>query len=138
MPASSSAQPLYDHERPRRRPAPDWGGDELFDAVPRRRFARTQRDAPAVAELPAPEPAELEAPAPARRQRLMAEDELVASAPPARRTVTITGHPGRSASLERPRPRTVEQRIHARPDRLAAWAFALSVLLIVIALATSG
>lgn len=106
MPAGQ-AHSLYDHERPRRRPAPDWGGDDLFDAVPRRRFAREA----------SPEPS---------------------SPPPARRTVTITGHPGRSGALGRSRPRTVEQRIHARPDRIAAWAFALGLLLIVIAVATSA
>lgn len=112
MPATS-ADLLYDHERPRRSPAPDWGGDDLFDAVPRRRFART------VAEPPAATPAQT---------------------PPARRTVTITEHPGRSSAVARPRPRslTIEQRIHARPDRLAAWAFALGLLLIAIAVATSA
>lgn len=136
MPASS-AQSLYDHERPRRRPAPDWGGDELFDAVPRRRFARVED----VEEVEAPAAVELEAPAPARHLRVVEEAELVSLAPPARRTVTITGSPtppARSANVERPRARTLEQRIHARPDRLAAWAFALGLMLIVIAVATSG
>jgi hypothetical protein len=51
--------------------------------------------------------------------------------------VTITGHPGRVDVVRRDRgPRTVEQRIHARPDRVAAWACALGVLLICMALLT--
>ena len=145
MPASP-AQNLYDHERPRRRrPAPDWGGDELFDAVPRRRFARVEEReaeatalAPALAPAPALVPAELGAPQPVRHLRVVEDAELVSIAPPARRTVTVTGHPGRSASLERPRARTMEQRIYDRPARFAGWAFALSLLLIVIAVATSG
>lgn len=120
MPASS-AQPLYDHARPRRRPAPDWGGDELFDAVPRRRFARG--DEASAPEAPAPE-------APERHLRVAEEPEPPAPAPaPA---------PLRPAVVQRPRPRTLEQRIYARPAGLAAWAFALSLLLIVIAVATSG
>lgn len=135
MPASL-ARDLYDHERPRprRRPAPDWGGDELFDAVPRRRFARVDEAHPAEVEA---EP-ELDAPVPVRHLRVVEDAELVSLAPPARRTVTITGHPGRSASLERPRARSMEQRIHARPASFAGWAFALGLLLIVIAIATSG
>ena len=136
MPASP-ARDLYDHERPRgrRRPAPDWGGDELFDAVPRRRFARAEpiEELEAIDETP-----ELDAPAPVRHLRVVEDAELVATAPPVRRTVTITGQPGRSASLERPRPRSMEQRIHTSPASFAGWAFALGLLLIVIAIATSG
>jgi hypothetical protein len=140
MPASP-ARDLYDHERPRprRRPAPDWGGDELFDAVPRRRFARVEDvEVQAEAEPALERTPELDAPAPVRHLRVVEDAELVSTAPPARRTVTITGHPGRSASLERPRARTMEQRIHTRPASFAAWAFALGLLLIVIAIATSG
>jgi hypothetical protein len=58
-----------------------------------------------------------------------------------RRTVRIGGRP--EGSLEAARfhreharrpPRTAHERVGARPDRLAMWAFALGMLLIVIAL----
>ena len=63
---------------------------------------------------------------------------------PERRTVKIGGHP--EGSLEaaryqrdrarRPR-RTAHERIGHRPDRIAMWAFALGLLLILIALLTA-
>lgn len=148
MPAASAPDgAVFDHETEtpsgRRRPAPDWGADDLFDQVPRRRFSRTGEGAPArrrshetgpaVASAPRPAPVE-EQPA-ARR----AEHEP-AAVPAGRRTVTITGRPGpafapRTAGPARSRgPRSVEERIGSRPDRIAAWAFALGVLLIVLAL----
>lgn len=129
--AASPTQPFYDRERTSRRPAPDWGGDDLFDAVPRRRFTRA----------PLPEPPGATAPVGTGHpdeQPVVGPEALSApSAPPARRTVVITGQPGRSTAVERHRPSRLEQRIHARPDRLAAWAFALCVFLIIVALATS-
>jgi hypothetical protein len=63
---------------------------------------------------------------------------------PERRTVKIGGRP--EGSLEASRyqrdrarrpPRTAHERIGARPDRLAMWAFALGLLLIVIAILTA-
>jgi hypothetical protein len=57
---------------------------------------------------------------------------------PPRRTVTITGRPGEAHRPVRRRPpRTASERVGARPDRIAAWAFALGMLLIVIAVATA-
>ena len=63
---------------------------------------------------------------------------------PERRTVKIGGHP--EGSLEaaryqrdrarRPR-RTASERVGHRPDRIAMWAFALGLLLIVIAILTA-
>lgn len=109
-------------ERPRgrrRRPAPDWGGDELFDQVPRRRFARGQ-------------------------------DELLrgdAGAGAGAGTASLGGAeppfapqepgPARAARVPKGRVRSVEQRLTRSPDRIAAWAFALGLLLILVALATS-
>jgi hypothetical protein len=77
-------------------------------------------------------------------------EELAVPAPekgqgvPERRTVKIGGHP--EGSLEaaryqrdrarRPR-RTAGERIGHRPDRIAMWAFALGLLLIVIAILTA-
>lgn len=128
MPAdpSRSAGALFDREhaglvegsRRRRRPAPDWGGDELFDHVPRRRFARAEQERPAPGGRPAAEP--------------------VTST--AVRTPTGSGGGSGAVNASRrfePRSRTVEQRIAASPARLAAWAFALGLLLILIAVATS-
>ena len=63
---------------------------------------------------------------------------------PERRTIRIGGRP--EASLEASRyqrdrarrpPRTAHERIGARPDRIAMWAFALGLLLIVIAILTA-
>ena len=51
-----------------------------------------------------------------------------------RRTVVITGHP-----LPARRRRTVAaRRIQARPDRIALWAFLLSLFLVFVAVATAN
>ncbi|MGH2947637.1 MAG: hypothetical protein ACRDPC_15535, partial [Solirubrobacteraceae bacterium] len=56
-----------------------------------------------------------------------------------RRTVKIGGRPGElPTSRSRRPPRTVGERVGPRPDRVAAWAFALGLLLIVIAVATAN
>ena len=57
-----------------------------------------------------------------------------------RRTVKIGGRPAEfhSASTRRRPPRTVHERLGPRPDRIAAWAFALGLLLILIAVATAS
>jgi hypothetical protein len=72
--------------------------------------------------------------------------EVEEEAPPApkseRRTVRIGGHPEgsleaarfhRDHSRRRP-PRTAQERVGARPDRIVMWAFALGLLLILIAI----
>jgi hypothetical protein len=63
---------------------------------------------------------------------------------PERRTVKIGGRPEGSleaARYQRDRarrpPRTAHERIGARPDRIAMWAFALGLLLIAIAILTA-
>jgi hypothetical protein len=63
---------------------------------------------------------------------------------PARRTVQITGRPAeppvvrRLVEVERRRPAApVAERFSARPDRLAAWAVLLGLVLVLVAL-TSG
>jgi hypothetical protein len=61
-------------------------------------------------------------------------------APGGRRTVMISGRP---EGVARPRPerhrppRTVAERLGPRPERIVAWAFALGLLLIIIAIATA-
>ncbi len=145
MPTAAPDHAVFDHEteapKGRRRPAPDWGGDELFDHVPRRRFAQSADGAqarrhshePAAATAAPARPAPVEELIAARR----AEYEPPSVPPGGRRTVTITGRPGPAFAPRTPRPRsprTVEERIGSRPDRIAAWAFALGVLLIILAL----
>jgi pyruvate/2-oxoglutarate dehydrogenase complex dihydrolipoamide acyltransferase (E2) component len=150
-------QVVYDHETEtsggrRRRPVADWGvGEEMFDHLPRRRFNRAgepqrreshPRERAAVA-APAAAPA---APAPAP----------VAEAPQPRPdavevepridtfdgccTVVISGRPGETAApaVRRRAPRTVGERVSHRPDRIAMWAVALGMLLILIAILTAG
>lgn len=62
-----------------------------------------------------------------------------------RRTVTVTGHPDaamrtqRAMESRRRRPGpSLDDRIGHRPDRIAAWAFALGLLLILIAVVTAN
>ncbi len=66
-------------------------------------------------------------------------------APDGRRTVQIRGrlddapHPGpRRRHAPHPAPVTVGERLGARPDRVAGWAFAFCVLVILIAATTAG
>jgi hypothetical protein len=57
-----------------------------------------------------------------------------------RRTVKIGGRPAEfhSAPARRRPSRAVHERVGPRPDRIAAWAFALGLLLILIAIATAN
>lgn len=147
----------------RRRAAPDWGGDDLFDHVPRRRFVRGDdglhhgQDRPAHQDdvdrladhARRPAAGHVEAGPPRSRPRpvqelvLAREAEYAPTGPTTaavegRRTVTVTGRPGpafapRTSGPARHRPRTMEERIGGRPDQIAGWAFALGILLILIA-----
>lgn len=67
-------------------------------------------------------------------------DGIVRGGVEGRRTVKIGGRPADFySSPTRRRPsRTVHERLGARPDRIAAWAFALGILLILIAIATAN
>ena len=187
---------VYDHtddeQRParRRRKAADWGvGEEIFDHMPSRRFARRgeeheiprggaedgrrtiviERDDPAP---PADEASQADEAFASREEALRArrthdavwggdepfadarastaaeaaadadapavEDEPLRGGVEGRRTVKIGGRPGDPyGSSERRRPpRTVHERLGPRPDRIAAWACALGLLLILIAILT--
>jgi hypothetical protein len=170
----------------------DWGGDELFTRMPRR---RPVDDAPAprfrpslIVSDPAPEPAERErlrrplalveppadrtAPADHPRtggQQAMREraerlglsvvepsggepshrfDEsgsLIEREPAGRPTKVITGRPGDAprplpvvrSERRRRSPRTPAEWIGPRPERIVGWAFALGILLILIAITTA-
>jgi hypothetical protein len=116
---------FYDHESDGeltlgRRAVADWGGDDVFSHAARRRFSRAQRPPRRASGPVAPPKTE-----------------------PVRKTVTITGHPGALAhtprpSLERRRPqRSVTERVGHRPDHVAAFAFAMGLLLILVAIATA-
>ena len=80
-----------------------------------------------IGDPPAPEP--------------RAADTAAPPAPGERRTIRIGGRPEGSleatrAQRRRP-PRTAHERVGPRPDRVAAWAVALGVLLILIAILSS-
>jgi hypothetical protein len=149
---------VYDHETAesrggrRRRPVADWGvGEEMFDRLPRRRFGRGaephRRDSHPRERQPAPIAtplADLPAPGPVREHRVeepKAAAESRVDSLDGRRMVVISGRPGDSATpaVRRPRaPRTVGERVSHRPDRIAMWAVALGMLLILIAILTAG
>jgi hypothetical protein len=157
---------LYDHETPeapRRRVADDWGIDESFPRVRGRRFARTHEGPPRARRRPVEDwgadeafeppvrrdPEELVAAA--ESARAQTEEFVSVDAPEpvvvqeGRRTIRINGRPGEvseiapftSAARRRRPPRTVEERLAGDPTRIIAWAFALGILLILIALLTS-
>ena len=151
---SQSEAPLYDHaqdlELEIERPLPDWGGDEVFATVPRRRRVahtspRANGAGPSTLDerrhfgqshaAVAPDP-----PAEADRGRDSSRDASEMSpeyevGPGGRRTVVITGRP---FDHPRRRPsRTVEERIAHRPDRVAAWAVGLGFGLVIAAIATA-
>jgi len=101
------------------------------------RFTLADEPAPVAVREPAPT-----APGPAAAEvdiAPRAELDTVAHPAEGRRTVVIRGRgaePSRPSRRERP-PRTVGERLGPRPDRLAAWAVALGVLLILIAILTA-
>lgn len=67
-------------------------------------------------------------------------DGIVRGGVEGRRTVKIGGRPAEfySPPARRRPSRTVHERLGPRPDRIAAWAFALGILLILIAVATAN
>jgi hypothetical protein len=69
-------------------------------------------------------------------------DGIVRGGVAGRRTVKIGGRPaefhGTPARARRRPPRTVHERLGPRPERIAAWAFVLGLLLILIAVATAN
>ena len=65
-------------------------------------------------------------------------DGVVRGGVEGRRTVKIGGRPAEFHSAPRRPSRAVHERVGPRPDRIAAWAFALGLLLIIIAIATAS
>jgi hypothetical protein len=129
--------------RPAREPAEElWGADAPFappaepaDADDTEFVAASggQHDTGEFAPVESPE--ELEA-APAQT------DGIVRGGQEGRRTVKIGGRPaefyGPPARARNRPPRAMHERLGPRPDRVAMWAFALGILLILIAIATAN
>jgi hypothetical protein len=170
--ASRFAAALFDQHSDERR-IPDWGGDELFTRMPRRRAVddapppRFRASAPeparALALVGAPPERRREVPSAEwagqrDRRRASASAEDLPEPAPARAATdavpettgarphvkVITGRPEplplpRSVTTPtRRRPaRTPAEWVGARPDRIVAWAFALGLLLILIAISTA-
>jgi hypothetical protein len=69
-------------------------------------------------------------------------EEIVRGTQEGRRTVKIGGRPtefyGPPARARQRPPRTMQERLGPRPERIAAWAFALGLLLILIAIVTAN
>jgi hypothetical protein len=133
----------------RRRHEEVWAGDEPFaDEGAREATSARADDSPGVADAPLGD----EAVAPSGRfaqagfdERFTPHDEdtpdgIVRGGVQGRRTVKIGGRPAEfhSASGRRRPSRTVHERVGPRPDRIAAWACALGLLLILIAIATAS
>jgi hypothetical protein len=116
-----------------------WAGDEPF-ADPAEASAADEF----VDERAADEGAVSEAPGSygeaAERYAATVSDGIVRGGVEGRRTVKIGGRPAEfhSASTRRRPARTMHERLGPRPDRIAAWAFALGLLLILIAIATAS
>jgi hypothetical protein len=115
-----------------------WAGDEPFADEARGEPDRAWADAED--EQPLAEERDLaEAFAPDVVARSM-PDGIVRGGVEGRRTVKIGGRPAEfySAPGRRRPSRAVHERVGPRPDRIAAWAFALGLLLILIAIATAS
>jgi hypothetical protein len=118
-----------------------WGGDEPFAAghAPEPEVEDRWAAADAWAAEHVTPIEELEAPEDDAERR---DDGIVRGGVEGRRTVKIGGRPaefhGTPARARRRPPRTVHERLGARPERIAAWAFALGLLLILIAVATAN
>jgi len=114
----------------------DWTADEPVGAA----WAHAEAAAAAAdsfaGEAPAAAPEPARAPSPDA-----AGERIVRGGVEGRRTVKIGGHPAQQfhSTPARRRPsRTVHERVGPRPDRIAAWAFALGLLLIIIAIVTGS
>jgi hypothetical protein len=159
---SASAGPERDEHpgSPRRRsPVADWGGDNLFNHVPRRRFTRpgvgahTRRpSASPITSHRLRRNADFAAPVGYRGAEMRdgessvgtlggaphsaAEPSLITIyEPEARLTPAPTA--GGATARGRRRPRSVDERVGPRPDRIAALAFVLGMLLVLLAVATA-
>ena len=102
-----------------------WAGDEPFAEATREEVEPPLAEQRDLAEAVTPEPRG-------------SADGIVRGGVEGRRTVKIGGRPAEFHSAPRRPSRTVHERVGPRPDRIAAWAFALGLLLILIAIATAN
>jgi hypothetical protein len=102
-----------------------WGGDEPFAEAKREEVEPPLAEPRDLAEAVTPEPRG-------------SADGIVRGGVEGRRTVKIGGRPAEFHSAPRRPSRPVHERVGPRPDRIAAWAFALGLLLILIAIATAN
>ena len=131
----------------RRRHDAVWAGDEPFAEPAEAPFGRPG-DEPVAEAADQPDSFAAAAEAfeaggrfaaePAGRSERREPDGIVRGGVEGRRTVKIGGRPGEFHSTPRRPSRTVHERLGPRPDRIAAWAFALGLLLILIAVATAN
>ena len=147
----------------RRRPVADWGGDDLFNHVPRRRFARTgvgpHTRRPSASPITSHQlrrnadfaPGALvrgaEAHGAGEPDGITLSDSHTTVAPSLISVYEPEGRIGHPvpgpvavppAARERRRARmSVDERVGPRPDRIAALAFVLGLLLVLLAVATA-
>jgi hypothetical protein len=105
--------------------------------------ARRAHDAIWAGDEPFADPADVEpVDEPAAEDEVEADEAslhaIVRGGVEGRRTVKIGGRPAEFHPTSRRSSRTVHERLGPRPDRIAAWAFALGILLILIAIATAN
>ena len=105
-----------------------WAGDEPFADPAEESFGFTG------VELDEPDEASFARTAGERP----APEAIVRGGVEGRRTVKIGGRPAEFHPTSRRPSRTMHERLGPRPDRIAAWAFALGILLILIAIATAN
>ena len=115
-----------------------WAGDEPFADE-----ARQEDEPPLAEERDLAEAFDPEVGAPdgiVGEGRHTAPAGVVRGGVEGRRTVKIGGRPAEfhSGPARRRPSRAVHERVGPRPDRIAAWAFALGLLLILIAIATAN
>jgi hypothetical protein len=124
------AAPAADR-RPARRPAESWTeGDEQSVPVEGKRPIESWLE---------PEPKHELTLVPGESRTIVLGTSEPAPAPPARRTVVISGHPDRLPVPRTPRPpRTALERIGASPDRIVGYAVLLGFVLVLIAILTTG
>jgi len=132
-------------------PAPRFTPGRRFERDPQRRFARDTEISRASEVTAAPAPAERSrtltlvpppAPAPSEPATVTTHGRslaLVPDAPAGRRTAVVPVRPRPTGAVsQRRRPaRTLAEWAGARPERIVAWAFALGLLLILIAISTA-
>jgi hypothetical protein len=148
QPAAADEEFASRDEAIRARQADDelWGGDEPFapraeptgdDETEFVAASGGQHDTGEFASL-----ASADAPETPAADEATPTDAIVRGGQAGRRTVKIGGRPaefhGPPARARQRPPRAMHERLGPRPDRVAMWAFALGILLILIAIATAN